>query len=550
MKPTKTPQEKFKAGLKKSGYDPDAGAKRLLDLIAKQKKEREEFESKYKSAYEGREMKTLKQIIEGTVVMSDFKLDKRGRKYKAHRSTMGRGAEMTEGLADDAFAELDAEVEKSKSGKKSMDQANSLDRDVDKFRERVKSGQAGKSTKLSDMNPLDREQWEKSKKAAGIEEDVEQVDEVSKETVSGYNKKAMAYIKNYKYSNNPPSVRRKLENRFSGVERADERLKGSKPTSEAVEMTEALKSPGQKQDFQRMMSGAMSRKEYNAKYPKTADPTKKLDSTGVYKNLIKTTKEEVEQVDELKKSTLASYVSKAVTDVHNQAYRSGEAWNDAMTRTGNYKKALPTLAKSMNRQSGIRKAVGKMANEELEQVDEISKGSIEKYMNSAVPDYGHQNLISRVGKGSDKEEATRKLANRSRGITRAVMKTTEKNMKEEQELDEARGRPPSAATLAKRAAAAAKPQHDDDEGEHYDADSGVEADQHIHVQLKKAADSDQKPFEVSFRNGKKHKVSQKVAKDILSATERLKPEHRKNVHDEIHQSYDNLMSVHRLVAGR
>ena len=63
MTPTKTPQQKFKAGLKKSGYDPDAGAKRLLDLIAKQKKEREDFEGKYKSAYEGREMKTLKQII-------------------------------------------------------------------------------------------------------------------------------------------------------------------------------------------------------------------------------------------------------------------------------------------------------------------------------------------------------------------------------------------------------------------------------------------------------------------------------------------------------
>ena len=48
----KTPAEKFKAGLKKAGYDPDAGAKRLTDLLAKQKKERAEFEAKYKSAYE------------------------------------------------------------------------------------------------------------------------------------------------------------------------------------------------------------------------------------------------------------------------------------------------------------------------------------------------------------------------------------------------------------------------------------------------------------------------------------------------------------------
>jgi hypothetical protein len=47
----KTPQEKFKAGLKKAGYDPDKGAKRLTDVIAKQKKEREEHEKKYGHLY-------------------------------------------------------------------------------------------------------------------------------------------------------------------------------------------------------------------------------------------------------------------------------------------------------------------------------------------------------------------------------------------------------------------------------------------------------------------------------------------------------------------
>ncbi len=145
---------------------------------------------------------------------------------------------------------------------------------------------------------------------------------------------------------------------------------------------------------------------------------------------------------------------------------------------------------------------------------------------------------------------------RSKVLARFIKSATPKNgqvvynVDTSGEVSEARGRPAGAATLAKRAAAASKPREDDEEGEHYEADSGVEADQHIHVQLKKAADSDQKPFEVSFKNGKKHTVSQKVAKDILSATERLKPEHRKNVHDEIHHSYDNLMSVHRLVARK
>ena len=122
-----------------------------------------------------------------------------------------------------------------------------------------------------------------------------------------------------------------------------------------------------------------------------------------------------------------------------------------------------------------------------------------------------------------------------------------KVVKEDTELDEARGRPAGAATLAKRATAASKPKEDDDESEQYDKDSGVEADQHIHVQLKKAIDSTEKPFEISFRNNKKHKVSSIVAKDILTATEKLKPEHRKQVHDQIHQSYDNLMGVHKMI---
>lgn len=114
---------------------------------------------------------------------------------------------------------------------------------------------------------------------------------------------------------------------------------------------------------------------------------------------------------------------------------------------------------------------------------------------------------------------------------------------EADELDEARGRPKKMSIRS----------DDDDESEEHEEhenDNGVEADQHIHVQLKKAADSDMKPFHVTFKNGKKHPVPQHVAKTILSATDRLKPEHRKNVHDEIHQSYDNLVSVHRLIAGK
>jgi hypothetical protein len=49
--PTRTSREKFNQGLKRAGFDPDAAAKRLTDLIAKQKAEREKFEKENPAAY-------------------------------------------------------------------------------------------------------------------------------------------------------------------------------------------------------------------------------------------------------------------------------------------------------------------------------------------------------------------------------------------------------------------------------------------------------------------------------------------------------------------
>jgi len=369
MKTQKTPREKFKAGLKKSGYDPDAGAKRLLDLISKQKKEREEFESKYKSAYEGREMKTLKQIVEGTVVSSDFKVSKNGRKYKAHRVKMGRNTDMANEAKDPREYDYEGDMAKSQ-----------------------------------------------------------------------------------------------LRSIMANAKQAHDMLKDDTNMAEWVQ----------------------------SKITLAADYI----------------------------STVADYMQSEVKEDIEQVFEG---------------------ATKIDQQSGSDRAF-----------DVTHKDTDKKIGTVYTPSKTNPNHVATVN-GLDgrpgKTGEFRSFKEAHKFITASHPLT--RDLDEEVRLDEARGRPAGAATLAKRAvAAAAKPREDDDEGEHYDADSGVEADQHIHVQLKKASDSDQKPFEVSFKNGKKHTVSQKVAKDILSATDRLKPEHRKNVHDEIHQSYDNLMSVHRLVAGR
>lgn len=262
------------------------------------------------------------------------------------------------------------------------------------------------------------------------------------------------------------------------------------------------------------------------------------------KPMKKPVKEDIEELGELKRSTLRSYLQKAVPS-HGDAEFVSRAARDPEEKASAKRTADNRAVGIVRAHKGLKSAhvatMKKPMKEDIEQIDEYGDTARGQKMLTKVQKRAVDRVVSK------KADTDPKYAKKNSDTAKRAWERFD--MKEDIELDEARGRPAGAATLAKRAAAAAKPREDDDEGEHYDADSGVEADQHIHVQLKKAADSDEKPFEVSFRNGKKHSVSQKVAKTLLSATERLKPEHRKNVHDEIHKSYDSLLAVHKMVAG-
>jgi len=89
--------------------------------------------------------------------------------------------------AQDAFKELDNSQPASQQ-------------DLDNFRSRVKSGQAGKPTKLQDMNPLDKEQWEREKQQHGIQNEAEyQGRNVPLgKPMAGDVKKSKVYVKNAK----------------------------------------------------------------------------------------------------------------------------------------------------------------------------------------------------------------------------------------------------------------------------------------------------------------------------------------------------------------
>jgi hypothetical protein len=106
--------------------------------------------------------------------------------------------------------------------------------------------------------------------------------------------------------------------------------------------------------------------------------------------------EQVEQIDELKKSTLASYVKKASHDVAAKGAMTRQFANDsaAAKKDSDYfgakkadDKSNKMFAKSWKRRENMGKAVDRLAKEEYEQLDELSKKTLNRYSDAAHKDF-------------------------------------------------------------------------------------------------------------------------------------------------------------------
>jgi hypothetical protein len=117
--------------------------------------------------------------------------------------------------------------------------------------------------------------------------------------------------------------------------------------------------------------------------------------------------EEVEQIDEISKDTLGSYVTKASYDVAKHAARFGE--QDPK------KNPVASFVKAHQRLAGIKKAADKLTKEEVEQIDEVSKGKLKSYMDAARKDMRNRYY-------NDSDESDKKFSNRSKGIEKALDK--------------------------------------------------------------------------------------------------------------------------------
>jgi hypothetical protein len=176
-------------------------------------------------------------------------------------------------------------------------------------------------------------------------------------------------------------------------------LRGEKPEVKEGwdDMLKAGKERAER-ERQEMGTGKFNKQEVK---PGVVRYTKKPEK---YEPAEKTQKEEVEQIDELKKSTLGSYVSKASRDATIQRKIGADFETLAdKSRKPSMKKAATTLsdkykAKTWSRLAGVDKAVGRLAKEEVEQVDEATMTHITLGKKVKNSDGGHNQDVHYKGK--------------------------------------------------------------------------------------------------------------------------------------------------------
>ena len=163
----------------------------------------------------------------------------------------------------------------------------------------------------------------------------------------------------------------------------------------------------------------------------------------IRKNFVKGVNEE-EQIDELSTEKLLAYRKKArEADTNKHHVYADEADKKIKKKTGVYNPSL------------LQRAKAKLRNEESEQIDELSKGTMGRYINKAATKMGSQGVTAGLKIAADEKSSKnfKDMGKREKGIKLAVSKLT----KEEQDfidalnvdtLEEGRGRPPKEGSPA------------------------------------------------------------------------------------------------------
>ena len=343
-------------------------------------------------------------------------------------------------------------------------------------------------------------------------------------------------------------------------------------------------------------------------------------------------KEEVEQVDEVSKATLGRYINKAKDHIDSASYRQGHKEAHGST-------SRPLERKLSKRHKGISTAVNKLTKEEsdylekdlkkrkvnndkaikdmkkmgspmknphfgeeAEQIDELSKGTMGRYINKAATKMGSQGVTAGLKIAADEKSSKnfKDMGKREKGIKLAVSKLTkedsgqvdegsykdnprrmgtvgpittdaerrerakkyrEKLTKEEQDfidalnadtLDEARGRPKKAGAKDFTIHPKTKEKLMHNNPEHMKKIEAlqknkvlekpkVEAGQHIMNQLRKAKTSMLGGSTIHFTHGDSKHVSGTHAAKLLDKYAGMKPDEKEDFQKKIGHSHEQLM---------
>lgn len=281
--------------------------------------------------------------------------------------------------------------------------------------------------------------------------------------------------------------------------------------------------------------------------------------------------EEVEELDELSKGTLASYVKKAKTQMSRSDTVAGRLAGERMKGGKPSAQERKHSDRANKRYFGIDKAVDKLAKEEFEQIDELSKSTLGSYIKKASPSaimhgikHGEKKaerdemdrVMNRHMSFSDKDKvhATMKTTHadvdkprekalrRNQGIIRATNRLTKEELDQVEltqeeidrldammaDLDEARGRPPKEGSDAwKRQQASGAAEQD-------------EPRQHPIQQLERIKRDMRGGDEFKHKDGTTSKLSGAHASKLLDKYHGLKPAGKEDMQKEIHASQAGL----------
>ena len=139
-----------------------------------------------------------------------------------------------------------------------------------------------------------------------------------------------------------------------------------------------------------------------------------------------------EQIDEISKATMGRYINKAKNSIDLTAWRQGHKEADVAANP----KHVASLGKKLDkRHRGIETAVKKLTKEDAEQIDELSKDTMGRYIKKAATKIGTQGVTAglKIAKDERSQKNFDTIGKRERGIATAVKKLT----KEEQDFIDA-----------------------------------------------------------------------------------------------------------------